>query len=495
MDLLDIQRRVKIESLSDDYSGNFIGINYDSRKVRPGDLFVAIRGEIVDGHAFLDEAKRKGAVAACVENPEGCRMPYMVVEDTRAALASLSALFYSDPSKELKVVGIVGTKGKTSVAWILGHILKTANRKCAVMGTLGLRKQNGDVIDFNLTTPPSLEIQRELRNLVNEGYDSIVLEVTAHGIHLKRVHDVHFDTGIFTNIGQDHLDFFGWDDYIATKRRFFEILSLSKVKNGLAVLNGDDDYFGSFVVASHDKYLSYALENQADVKLDPRNADGSYDIKTPEGRIRFKPKLAGQFNLYNYLAAAGGALTLGVSPEAIAKGLASFSGVPGRYQRVEHKGDFHVFVDYAHNPQSVEAILQDAKKAGFSRVLAIVGCGGDRDRDKRSKMGRIARDLADEIIITSDNPRSEDPMRIIDEIVRGVKESDEEHPYHVEPDREKAISLGVSMLKHNDALFILGKGHENYQILSTGKIHFDDAEIAGKYIDRRLRLENQVTDS
>jgi len=245
MDLLDIQRRVKIESISPDFSGNFIGLSYDSRQVRPGDIYVAIKGEVVDGHAFIDEAKRRGAIAACVEDSEGCRLPYIQVQDTRAALASLSALFYSDPSKELEVIGITGTKGKTTVAWMLGHLLKHAGRKCAVMGTLGLIRQNGKVIDFNLTTPASLDIQREMRKLVDEGYDSIVLEVTAHGIHLKRVLEVHFDYAVFTNIGQDHLDYFKWDDYIATKRRFFEDTTQSKVKEGLAILNADDDYFSS----------------------------------------------------------------------------------------------------------------------------------------------------------------------------------------------------------------------------------------------------------
>jgi UDP-N-acetylmuramoyl-L-alanyl-D-glutamate--2,6-diaminopimelate ligase len=495
MDLLDIQRRIKIESISTDFSGNFIGISYDSRTVRPGDIFVAIRGEVVDGHAFIDEAKRRGAIAACVEDPEGCRLPYLHVQDSRAALATLSALFYGEPSKSLEMIGVVGTKGKTSVAWMLDHVLRTGGKRSAIMGTLGLRKEGGKTINFNLTTPPALEIQRELRNLVDEDYKSVVMEVTAHGIHLKRTRDLFFDRGIFTNIGQDHLDFFGWDDYVNTKRKFFEDLTTSKVKQGLAILCADDEYFGSFVVSSHDKYLSYALENEADVSLKSQESDGSYVMKTPEGYVRFKPKLAGRFNLLNYLAAAATALTVGVSLRDITRGLTSFDGVPGRYQRVDDGAPFKVFVDYAHNPQSVEAILKDARTAGFQRVLSIVGCGGDRDKDKRPKMGRIARDLSDEVIITSDNPRSEDPKKIIEDILVGVKESEKGNPYHVEVDREKAIELGISLLKPGDALFILGKGHEDYQILSTGKIHFDDAEIARKYIARRLRDEDQGANS
>ncbi|MFH1514955.1 MAG: UDP-N-acetylmuramoyl-L-alanyl-D-glutamate--2,6-diaminopimelate ligase [bacterium] len=492
MDLLDLQKRLKIEAISNDFKGNFIGISYNSRVVKPGDIFVAIRGEVVDGHAFLDEAKRRGAVSAIVEDPEGCRLPYIQVQDSRAALASVSALFYSDPSKKLKVIGITGTKGKTSVAWILGHILRTAGKKCAVLGTLGLRKQNGTVIDFNLTTPLALEIHREMKDLVDNGYDSLVMEVTAHGIHLKRILDVHFDHAIFTNIGQDHLDFFGWEDYVATKRRFFDDVTISNVKEGLAILNADDEYFGTFAVASHDKYLSYALENKADVTLGARESDGSYLMETPDGFLRFIPKVSGRFNLLNILAASASAVTMGVPLGDISAALNSFEGVPGRYQRItDDKTPFSVFVDYAHNPQSVEAVLQDARHAKFNRILAIVGCGGDRDKTKRSQMGRIARELVDELIITSDNPRSEDPMKIIEDIVVGVKEAESKIPYHVEPDREKAIALGVSRLKHNDALFILGKGHEDYQILATGKIKFDDARIARKYINRRLRDENK----
>jgi len=491
MDLLSIQRRIKIESISDNFTGNFSGISYDSRKVQPGDMFFAIRGEIVDGHAFIDEARRKGAIAACVEDPEGCRLPYIQVMDTRLALASLSALFYGDPSKSLKVVGIVGTKGKTSVAWILNHILKTAGQKTAVMGTLGLRKANDTVVDFGLTTPPSLDIQREMRKLVDDGYDSFVMEVTAHAIHLKRIVDIHFDRGIFTNIGQDHLDFFGWDDYVATKKRFFEEMTLSRQKETLALLNADDEYFGSFAVASHDRYLSYGIESKADVSISSREEKGTYVITTPDGAFRFKPQLPGRFNLMNYLAASSAALTMGVRLEDISSALSSFRGVPGRYERVAPRSPYIVFVDYAHNPQSVEAILKDARTAGFKRVLAIVGCGGDRDRDKRSKMGKIARELADEIIITSDNPRTEDPDRIIKDILVGVKDAETENPYHVESDREKAIALGVSLLSEGDALFILGKGHENYQILSSGKIHFDDSEIARKYIERRIADANR----
>ena len=489
MDLLTIQRRIRIESISDNFKGNFIGINYDSRKVMPGDIFFAIRGEVVDGHAFIDEARKRGAVCVCLEDPEGCRLPYIQVEDTRTALASLSALFYGDPSKSIKVIGVVGTKGKTSVAWMLGHILRTSGKKTAVMGTLGLRKEGGEYIDFGLTTPPSLEIQRELKNLVDKKYDSIVMEVTAHAIHLKRIVDVHFDRGIFTNIGQDHLDFFGWDDYVSTKKRFFEEMTLSRVKEGLALLNADDEYFGSFVVASHDKYLSYAIDSDADVRLLSQDRSGVCMVKTPEGNFKFKPRIPGRFNLINNLAAISTALTLGVSLNDMAKALESFPGVPGRYQKVPSKAPFSVFVDYAHNPSSVEAILKDAKEGGYSKVIALIGCGGDRDRDKRPKMGRIARELADEIIITSDNPRTEDPNRIIQDIVVGVREAESESPYHIEPDREKAIALGISLLREGDALFILGKGHENYQILATEKIHFDDVEIAGKYLKRRLADE------
>jgi len=490
MDLLTLQRRIRIESISNDFKGNFIGISYDSRKVMPGDIFIAIKGEIVDGHAFIEEARRRGAVAACIEDPEGCRLPYIQVEDTRTALASLSALFYGDPSKSIKVIGIVGTKGKTSVAWMLGHILRVAGIKTAVMGTLGLRKQDGEVIDFGLTTPPSLEIHRELRNLIDNGYDAIVMEVTAHAIHLKRVVDVYFDRGIFTNIGQDHLDFFGWDDYIATKKRFFEEMTLSRAKEGLALLNADDEYFGSFAVASHDKYLSYAINANADVKLLSKDNNGVCTVKTPEGSFKFKPRIPGRFNLINNLAAASAALTMDVSLSKVAQALESFTGIPGRYQKVPSKAPFNVFVDYAHNPSSVEAILQDAREGGYRKIIALIGCGGDRDRDKRSKMGKIARELADEIIITSDNPRTEDPNRIIQDIVVGVKEAESESPYHVEPDREKAIALGISLLQEGDALFILGKGHENYQLIASGKIHFDDVEVASKYIKRRLADES-----
>lgn len=508
------------------------GVVQDSRRVEKGFLFVALHGLKGDGHRHIEEAVKRGAVAVVYEkrtrtsrepapasdgsgegspgNPSADggwenpfhrdpRVAYLRVADSRRALAHLAAAYFDHPSSQLALIGITGTNGKTTTAHILESILEAAGCRVGYIGTLGYRL-NGRTVSTNLTTPEAPDLQRILSEMVMNGLSHAILEVSSHALKLDRVEGCRFLVGIFTNLTRDHLDFHGTlEDYFASKRRLFRDLSV-----GTAVVNRDDPWSVPLLEGIAVPTLTYGLEGEADicaheVHLSPIGI--SLTASTPQGRIPLESPLGGRYNIYNILAAVGTACSLKVSPEEIRRGIGSLRGVPGRFERVESGQDFSVIVDYAHTEDALERLLRAAREVSPSRLITVFGCGGDRDKGKRPRMGKVAISYSDHTFITSDNPRSEDPEAILLDIVQGFRQAAPENPgvqattcepfpgggrYEVVVDRQEAIQRAIMSAGPGDIVVIAGKGHETYQILQDRTIHFDDREVAREAI--RLRM-------
>jgi len=460
-------------------------IHYDSRQVKPGGLFVAIKGLKVDGHDFISHALDQGAAALVMEKPmtAPCTVPVIRVNQPRKALALLGASFYDNPSSKLHLTGITGTNGKTSTSYLLEAIFNEAGHATGVIGTINYRYGN-KVFANPMTTPESLDIQQILADMVKEGITHVIMEISSHAVDLDRIFGLCFDTGVFTNLSQDHLDYHQtMDHYFDCKKRFFtEGLEhgQSQGKTVRAVINGNDDKGLEIKSLLTIPFYTTGSET-AHIRL--RNA--SLDILgiqgtliCPDGQIDIRSDAIGAHNLENILNAAGAALCAGVSLTAIKKGVEAFT-VPGRLERVPTDLGFYVFVDYAHTPDGLLNVLQTLKPLTPGRLITVFGCGGDRDKGKRPKMGQIAETFSDLCIVTSDNPRSEEPDQIIDQIREGMK-----NKHHcVEPDRRKAIGQAIDCAKKGDCILIAGKGHETYQILKTRTIDFDDRTEARKALE------------
>ncbi len=469
------------------------GVAYHSREVVPGGIFVALKGHRTDGHLFLAASLEKGAAVIVTEEetapPPGVTV--VQVPQARLALAHLSAEFYDHPSRELTLVGITGTNGKTSITYLLEAILSSAGHRVGVVGTVNYRL--GKLTwPAPVTTPESLDLQRLLREMRRRGASHVFLEVSSHALNLNRVDRAAFAAGVFTNLSQDHLDYHrDLDDYFAAKARLFtEILPNGEGSGGLAVLNLDDPRGATLRGAIKGPALTYGWHGEAQVRpLACRfRRDGlSVRLTSPQGELTIDSRLVGPFNLSNILAAAATALGLGLDPQAVARGIGSLAGVPGRLERFGPPEGPAVFVDYAHTPAALAQALGALKTLNFNRLLTVFGCGGDRDRSKRPLMGEAAAAGSQLVIVTSDNPRSEDPLAIIRQIEPGVKAAGlaplteaaarrGEPGYLVIPDRREAIRLAVELAQPGDAVLIAGKGHEDYQIWGTERRHFDDRE-------------------
>ena len=466
---------------------------YHSQEVVPGGVFVALKGVRTDGHRFLATALSQGARVIVTEQeltpPSGVTV--VRVPDARLALAHLSAAFYRHPSRELALVGITGTNGKTTTTYLLESILHTAGRKVGVVGTVNYRVGRR-TWPAMVTTPESLDLQRLLRDMRHEGVSHAFLEVSSHALDLKRVDCAAFAAGVFTNLSQDHLDYHrGIDHYFAAKSRLFlEILTNGSSAGAAAVLNLDDPRGEELLRRVTVPTLTYGFHPSSQVRPVAREflRHGlEARISTPAGEMEVKSRLVGPFNLANILAAAATALVLGLSPADAARGINALSGVPGRLERFGPPAGPAVFVDYAHTPAAVELALKALNTLKFSRVITVIGCGGDRDRTKRPLMGRAAAAHSQLVILTSDNPRSEDPLRIIAEIEGGLKAAQAacltlalarrgSAGYLLVPDRREAIRLAVELAHAGDAVLVAGKGHENYQIKGDQRLHFDDRE-------------------
>jgi UDP-N-acetylmuramoyl-L-alanyl-D-glutamate--2,6-diaminopimelate ligase len=473
------------------------GIVYDSRQAGAGSVFVALKGIRTDGTRFVRDAMSRGAIAAVSEAsaPPDARVVWVEVPDARLALAALAAILHEDPSTRLRLVGITGTNGKTTVSYLLTAIFEAAGVACGRVGTVGYRIGRRDV-ESARTTPEAPDLQAMLRDMVAQGCGACVMEVSSHALALKRADYLHFAAGVFTNLTRDHLDFHrNMEDYYAAKRRLFELLP----EHAVAVVNLDDRR-GTDLLTIGARHMSYGIEAAADVRPASDVAssfDGlAFTAGTPRGPVRVHSPLVGRANVYNILAAVAAATALDLPIAAMEQGVASLGMVPGRFQIVSHRGDdVRVVVDYAHTDDALKNLLETARPLAGGRVITVFGCGGDRDPAKRPLMGAVAARLSDLVIVTSDNPRSEDPGQIIQQILRGIAPPDDgrgparagarERRYLAIADRTAAIERAVSTAEPGDLVLIAGKGHEKYQVIGDRVMPFDDVDVARAALDRR----------
>ena len=479
-------------------------IYYDSRRVKPGGLFVAIRGLQADGHAYIDDAVQRGALAVVTEKEWSgpSSVSVVQVDNARRALAALSAGFYRDPSRELFVIGITGTNGKTTTTYLIEAILNAADLNVGVIGTINYRF-GGQTFPSPVTTPESLDLMQILRQMVDSGVTHVAIEVSSHALDLDRVAFCEFDVGVFTNLSRDHLDYHGdMGTYWQCKRKLCLdcLRPESKEAKATAVINWDDPKGKELASEVSAKCLRVGLSEGCEIR-----AEGIQDsiggtkgrVKTPGGCFDFTSHLVGRHNVYNILAATGVATAMGLPVSTVKKGIEALQGVPGRLEPVVNQLGLSVFVDYAHTPDALENVLTALRGLTPGRLITVFGCGGDRDRDKRPMMGAAAGRLSDLSVLTSDNPRTEVPEAILSEIMAGTAsvrdrryESRElakgfDTPgYVVEPDRRRAIALGLGSAHRGDTVLVAGKGHETYQIVSGRSIPFDDRVEAKKAIER-----------
>ncbi len=458
-------------------------VQHDSRECRPGDLYCAVVGRVHDGHTFIEEALRRGAVAVCASQesavPQG--VPAILVEDTRRVMGPLAARIHGEPTERLRVFGVTGTNGKTTTTYLLRHLLRQGGRKVDLVGTVE-RTVGGEAHHSKRTTPEATDLQRWFGEMLAVGTQDVAMEVSSHALDLGRVIGVHFAGAVFTNLTQDHLDYHGTlERYLEAKLLLFEQLAPS----AFGVVNADDPAAPQFIAHTRARVLRFSVQGKADIcaedlELGPRGSRFTLSVFGEKADV-FLP-IAGIFNVQNAIAAAAVAHAAGIPLEEIAQALTTAEPPPGRFQRIDRGQPFEVVVDYAHTPDGIEKLLRAAREISRSRVLIVFGCGGDRDRGKRPQMGSIAGKLADRIFLTSDNPRSEDPERIIDAIAQGL-ESGGRKDYVRIIDRTQAIRAAVAEARQGDILVIAGKGHEDYQIIGGTILHFDDREEAARALE------------
>jgi UDP-N-acetylmuramoyl-L-alanyl-D-glutamate--2,6-diaminopimelate ligase len=471
-------------------------VAHDSRSVSRESVFVAIRGQRTDGATFAAQAAARGALAIVAETapPAGVAAPWLRTADARLALAELSALLYERPSDRLTVVGVTGTNGKTTTTYLLASVFDAAGLPCGRVGTVTIRvgPSASDERDASHTTPEASELQRLLREMVDRGCKACAMEVSSHALALHRAAEVRFAAGVFTNLTRDHLDFHGdMAQYFAAKRRLFEMLPAGAP----AIVNADDPR-GAELAAALPRVITYAIDRPADVR--PHAIESSLDglalaVDTPRGRLSIRSSLVGRPNVYNILATVAAAVSLDVPGPAIEAGIARLDRVPGRFQVVSSSADdVRVVVDYAHTDDALKNLLETARALAPERLITVFGCGGDRDRTKRPLMGAVAARLSDLVVLTSDNPRSEDPARIIEEITRGLAPTVDPTapkraatPHVTIVDRRRAIEHAVRVAQPGDLVVIAGKGHEKYQVIGERTLPFDDVDVASTALAHR----------
>ena len=488
MKLSQLLRGVSVRECHADMEMEISGVSYDSRKTAAGDLFVAMTGYETDGHKFIPMARDKGAACVlCQERPQG-EGPYVLVEDSRLALAQVGRAWYGDPAASMKMVGVTGTNGKTTTTYLLKDILEqAAGAKVGLIGT----NQNmigSEVIPTERTTPESFELQGLLRRMADAGCTHVVMEVSSHALYLKRVEGIRFAVGIFTNLTQDHLDFH------KTMENYCDAKALLFTRCDVGVYNADDPWAPRLMEKATCRKVSVGEHGDVPVDLAARNivltAEGvSFDAVTAEESVPVHVGIPGGFMVYNTLGVLAAARALGVSLEDSAGVLRHSAHVKGRVEVVPTPGDYTMLIDYAHTPDALENVLSAARGFAKGRVVALFGCGGDRDRTKRPKMGRIAADMADFVIVTSDNPRTEEPEAIIREILAGMEGT--ATPYAVVPNRIEAIRYAMDHAQPGDVIILAGKGHETYQIIGHEKRHLDEREVVADYV-RELQQKERT---
>jgi len=509
MELARLIEGVEIKKIAGDLRKEINGIAYHSKQVREDFLFAAIRGAEADGHQFVKEAIERGAEAVVLEEEQKVSNRTMVlVPDSRRALAKISSNFYGDPSSKVILIGITGTNGKTTTTYLLESIFKKAGWNVGVIGTINYRFGQKTTPAPN-TTPESLDLQRILWEMVREGTSHVIMEVSSHGLDLSRVLGCQFDGVVFTNLTSEHLDYHKTlERYFESKKRLFSDHLIKSLKEGrFAVTNHDDPRGGEMVKGIDLPIIRYGLTPSCDVTADRLTSsfEGlSCRIKTPRGDLSIHSKLTGDFNLYNILAAVAVGTAMEVPLEILKEGVEELEGVSGRFEKVENKRGIHVIIDYAHTHDALERVLLGLKnilKDGTQnngKMITVFGCGGDRDRTKRPLMGEVAGRYSDLAILTSDNPRTEDPLAILDEVEKGLKslhlkEWDEDEikswrsgkGYLKVPDRREAIRTAIRLALPSDTVLIAGKGHEDYQIIGKKKFPFDDRIEAKKALEEK----------
>jgi UDP-N-acetylmuramoyl-L-alanyl-D-glutamate--2,6-diaminopimelate ligase len=464
------------------------GVTHDSRAVVPGSVFVALKGLKEDGAVFAPQAIAAGAAAVVASQPAArpVPVPWVVVPDARLALALLAAEYFEHPSRQMKVVGITGTNGKTTTGYVLNAMFEAAGIRCGLMGTVKYRIGPRE-FDATRTTPEAPQVQSMMREMVREQCGACVMEVSSHALSLRRVDGIKFAAAVFTNLTRDHLDFHtNMEDYFAAKRRLFELLP----PDAPAVINADDPR-GAALVSAAGNPITYGISKAAAVMPGALSFSLSgleFDVRLPQGVIRVRSRLVGKPNVYNILAAAGTAAALGVPLDAIEEGLRRLPGVPGRFEIASGADDdITVVVDYAHTDDALRNLLETARPMATRRLITVFGAGGDRDRTKRPLMGMVAARLSDLVVITSDNPRSEDPLRIIEEVRRGADAETRQSNAEVLTivDRREAITQAVLRAGAADVVLIAGKGHEKYQEIGGRTAPFDDVAVAREALEAR----------
>ena len=464
-------------------------LQYDSRKVERGDLFVALRGSAQDGHRFIAGAVERGAKVVVLEDDRALPDSYfmhagvakVVVPDSRIALAQLSAAFYGNPSRGLELVGVTGTNGKTTTAYLLKSILESRGSKAGLIGTI--EYAIGDrVVPATHTTPESLELNGLLSQMLGEGCSAVVMEVSSHALEQRRVYGLGYRAAVFTNLTQDHLDYHGtMERYFDAKKILFEHLD----PGAWAVVNLDDEWGGKMLAAARGNKLTFGIQSAADVratKISLSMRGTAFTIAHSGEETAIETPLVGRFNVSNILAAFGTGIALGIPKPAMQKAIGTMNRVRGRFETVASPKGWTAVIDYAHTPDALEktlAAVRDVVGTGGGRIVTVFGCGGNRDRTKRPKMARVATGMSDITVVTSDNPRQEDPERIIDEIMTGVRPGSTTYR---ETDRKEAIGTALRLAAKGDVVLIAGKGHEDYQVIGDRKIHFSDREVVDAFV-------------
>ena len=482
MKLKELIKNLEVLYFFGDPDLEITNISYDSRTVKKGGIFVALKGNNLDGHDFIYDAVKNGAKAILVEKIPKAPISASVVQvkDTRRALSKIALNFFNPPLDKMNIIGITGTNGKTTTTYLIESILSASGKKTAVIGTINYRFC-GKVFSAPVTTPESADLMQMLRKMGDCGVTDVIMEVSSHSLVQGRVADCPFKVAVFTNITRDHLDYHGcFEEYFKAKAKLF-----LEYKPSYSVINADDP-MGKKLIKSIKNCIKYGLKKDydiwaKDINIHPNGIEA--DIITPKGTIKVYSSLIGDFNLYNILAAVGVCYCLGIEPHIIKQGIENVGLIPGRMEVIKNKDSPFIIVDYAHSPDALLRVLRSIGSIFKKRPITVFGCGGDRDKGKRKEMGKIAAEHSNFVIITSDNPRSEDPFAIMSQIEEGIKQAEKKTGYMLEADRRKAIKEAINMAKKDDVILVAGKGHENYQIIGNKKIPFDDRKVIRELLD------------
>ncbi|KGX93265.1 UDP-N-acetylmuramoylalanyl-D-glutamate--2,6-diaminopimelate ligase [Pontibacillus halophilus JSM 076056 = DSM 19796] len=484
MKLVDLMATLQVYELTKPIQHiNITGIEMDSRAVEENNLFICIDGFTVDGHNFAEQAVQKGACAILAERPLDVSVPVMLVKDTKKAMAVLANTYYNQPTQSLRLFGVTGTNGKTSVTYLLESIYKTHEEKTGLIGTIQM-KIGDETREVKNTTPDALALQRFFKEMVDEGVQTAFMEVSSHALSMGRTFGCDYDIAIYTNLSQDHLDYHDtMEDYLKAKTLLFTGLGnqYTTGRPKFGIVNADDHYHEAFMNATAQQVVTYGIDSDADVtatNIELSAKGTSFVLRTPQGSVDIESSLIGKFSVYNMLAAATGAWMAGVPLATIQQAFHTTEGIRGRFEPVLAGQEYGVIVDYAHTPDSLENVLTTVKNFAEGNVYVVVGCGGDRDRTKRPLMAKVAVEYADVAIFTSDNPRTEQPAAILQDMEEGVDVGS----YKTIEDRREAIGYAIQHASKDDVVLIAGKGHETYQIVGEEVKHFDDVEVAREHI-------------